>query len=50
MKKRTVLLLMASGLLLASCASSGWSCCKRYGNTEKEKTHKINNPDKKPLV
>ncbi|WP_291089017.1 MULTISPECIES: hypothetical protein [unclassified Flavobacterium] len=49
MKKTTALFLMASGLLLASCASSGWSCCKRYGSNEKVKVLKTNNPNEKPL-
>ncbi|WP_181248502.1 hypothetical protein [Flavobacterium magnum] len=50
MKKTTVLLLMASGLLFASCASSGWSCCKRYVKAEKEKSRKTDHPDQKPVV
>ncbi|WP_181368991.1 hypothetical protein [Flavobacterium pallidum] len=50
MKKRTAFLLLASGLLLASCASSSWSCCKRYVKTDKEKTRKADNPNQKPLV
>jgi hypothetical protein len=46
MKKTTVIALVISGLLLASCGRSGWNCKNRYCNApEKSQKHKTIRPE-----
>ena len=38
MKIKSLLLIVVASVLFVSCSSSGWSCKKRYCNTQPSKT------------